>query len=126
MKFNAKQKEKLKLQLIACLGTEKEIKKIIIFGSFLSSSNPNDIDVAIFQDSTETYLTLAMKYRKKTRNVSRAIPLDIIPLKSNIKNNPLLSEIETGELIYRKDSTEIWLTRIIHEVLPQRHQVTNK
>ena len=102
MKLTAKQKEKLKHQLISYLGTEKEIKKIIIFGSFLNSSNPNDIDVAIFQDSAETYLALAMKFRKKTRDISRAIPLDIIPLKSNIKNDPFLSEIETGELIYER------------------------
>ena len=34
MKLTAKQKEKLKHQLISCLGTEKEIKKIIIFGHF--------------------------------------------------------------------------------------------
>ncbi len=52
MKFTAKQKERLKRELISCLVSEKEIKKIIVFGSFLHSNNPNDIDVAIFQDST--------------------------------------------------------------------------
>ena len=102
MKFNAKQKENLKRQLISCLASEKEVKKIIIFVSFLRTNNPNDVDVAIFQDSTETYLTLAMKYRKKTRDIAKTIPLDIIPIKSEIKNNPFLSEIETGELIYER------------------------
>ena len=97
MKLTAKQKEKLKQQLISCLGTEKEVKKIIIFGSFLSSSNPNDIDVAIFQDRTETYLALAMKYRKKTRDISRAIPLDIIPLKSNIESGDYVKVVKISE-----------------------------
>jgi len=53
----------------------------VIFGSFLDSEQPNDVDVAVFQDSQETYLNLALKYRKLIRNVIRQIPVDIIPIK---------------------------------------------
>jgi len=102
MKFTAKQKEKLKRELVSCLVSEKEIKKIFIFGSFLHSNNPNDIDIAIFQNSTDTYLTLALKYRKKMRGISKTIPVDVIPLKTGIKGNPFLAEIESGELIYER------------------------
>ncbi len=39
-------------------GIEKEVRKVVIFGSFLTRATPNDLDVAIFQDSDETYLPL--------------------------------------------------------------------
>ena len=102
MKSITKTKDAVKQEIINCLKFEKEIKKIVIFGSFLKSKNPNDIDIAIFQDSKKTYLTLAMKYRKLTRDIARNIPIDIIPIKSNASESSFLSEIETGELIYEK------------------------
>jgi predicted nucleotidyltransferase len=95
-------KESLKRQLIKSLSSEKEIDKIIVFGSFIKSENPHDIDIAIFQHSAESYLTLAMKYRKLTRKIAKKIPIDIIPVKSDAKNNSFLSEIESGELIYER------------------------
>ena len=76
------QKDSLKRKLVSCLENEKEICRIVIFGSFLKSSEPHDIDVAVFQDSGEKYLPLAMKYRKKARAIAHIIPLDIIPLKA--------------------------------------------
>ncbi|MGA2093652.1 MAG: nucleotidyltransferase domain-containing protein, partial [Sedimentisphaerales bacterium] len=57
------EKQNLKRELVGCLRTEKEIRRIVIFGSFLNSSDPHDIDVAVFQDSDDQYLTLALKYR---------------------------------------------------------------
>lgn len=102
MKSTIRTKDTLKKKIIKSLKSEKEIKKIMIFGSFLDSENPNDIDVAIFQDSKKTYLTLAMKYRKLTRDIARIIPIDIIPIKSNATDSSFLSEIETGELIYER------------------------
>ena len=102
MKFTKKSKDTIKHEIIRSLKPEKEINKIIIFGSFLVSKNPHDIDVAIFQDSEESYLSLAMKYRKLTRAISRRIPIDIIPIKSNASDNSFLSEIEAGELIYER------------------------
>jgi predicted nucleotidyltransferase len=89
-------------EIIQSLKLEKEINKIVVFGSFLVSKNPHDIDVAIFQDSKESYLSLAMKYRRLTREISKSIPIDIIPIKSNASNNSFLSEIEAGELIYER------------------------
>lgn len=102
MKFSKEIKDRLKNELKACLSAEKEVKKIILFGSFLNSKNPNDIDVAVFQDSDEPYLTLAMKYRKLTRTIAQQIPLDIIPIRSNAPHTSFLAEIEAGELIYER------------------------
>ena len=102
MKFTKELKNTLKQEIIQSLKPEKEINKIVIFGSFLDSENPNDIDVAIFQNSKESYLALAMKYRKLTRDITQRIPIDIIPIKSNASNNSFLSDIEAGELIYER------------------------
>ena len=100
--FTQPRKESLKRQLVNCLEGEKEVRKIVIFGSFLRSSEPNDIDVAVFQDSSEKYLPLAMKYRKKTREIARIIPLDIIPLKADTGNGTFMDEIAEGEVIYER------------------------
>ncbi len=102
MVFTKRQKELLKRDLACCLRDEKEIIKIVIFGSFLRSPNPNDLDVAVFQDSGENYLSLAMKYRKKTRAISHKIALDIIPLKAATQGAFLLDEISEGEVIYER------------------------
>jgi predicted nucleotidyltransferase len=102
MKLTNRQKEIIKKDLIDKLKKEKEVRKIIIFGTFLKSNNPNDIDIAIFQDSSESYLNLAMKYRRITRSIANKIPLDIIPIKSGIKDNIFLSELINGELVYER------------------------
>ena len=54
---------------MACLSVAKEIRKVLIFGSFLNNPNSQDLDVAIFQDSEETYLPLALKYRRLTNTI---------------------------------------------------------
>ncbi len=95
-------KENIKKELIKSLSPEKEIAKIILFGSFIHSDEPNDIDIAIFQTSNDKYLELALKYRKLTRKISKKIPLDIIPIRSNVKNTSFLTEIEAGEVIYER------------------------
>lgn len=96
-----REKNDIKLQLKDALSNETEISKIIIFGSFLKTKEPNDIDVAIFQDSKEIYLKLAMKYRKLTRDIARILPVDIIPLKNN-SSGDFLNEILSGEIIYER------------------------
>jgi predicted nucleotidyltransferase len=96
------QKETIKQLLIDLLAGQSEIHKIVIFGSFLKAEEPNDIDVAVFQDSTEKYLSLAMKYRRMTRAVSQVIPLDIIPIKAGAEGASFLDEINEGEVIYEK------------------------
>jgi len=102
MLLNKKQKESLKQNLVDCLQAEKEVQKIVIFGSFIHSSSPQDLDVAVFQDSTEKYLPLAMKYRKKTRPIARLIPVDIFPVKPDAQDNIFLTEISGGEVIYER------------------------
>jgi len=69
MILDTQQKERLKQELISCLKDDREIRKIVVFGSFLSNTEPADMDVAIFQDSNQPYLPLALKYRKQTRPV---------------------------------------------------------
>jgi predicted nucleotidyltransferase len=100
--FTEKQKQSLKQQIVNSLKDESEVCRIVIFGSFLSSSQPQDLDVAIFQDSDEKYLHLAMKYRSKTRHISRQIPLDIIPLRAGIEGGFFADEIKQGEIIYER------------------------
>jgi uncharacterized protein len=100
--FTERQKDLLKRQLISCLEGEKEVRKIVVFGSFLKSSDPHDLDVAVFQDSSEKYLPLAMKYRKKTRTIARVIPLDIIPLRADARGEVFMDEIIQGEIIYER------------------------
>jgi len=100
--FTEQQKQSLKQQLVDSLKNEAEVCRIVIFGSFLSSDEPNDMDVAIFQDSDEKYLPLAMKYRKKTRDITRIIPLDIIPVRKDAPSGFLMDEIEQGEIIYER------------------------
>ncbi|MCK4295302.1 MAG: nucleotidyltransferase domain-containing protein [Candidatus Marinimicrobia bacterium] len=102
MKLTKEKKDRLKQEIRENLSRESEIRKIVVFGSFINSENPEDIDIAIFQDSEESYLSLVMKYRKLTRKIARKIPLDIIPIKPGISDNWFLSEIETGEMIYER------------------------
>ena len=105
--FSEKQKQLLKQQLVSSLKTESEVCRIVVFGSFVSSDNPHDMDVAVFQDSEEKYLPLAMKYRKKTREIARMIPMDILPLKADAEGEAFLDEIERGEVVYERPDEEV-------------------
>ncbi|MBU1668394.1 nucleotidyltransferase domain-containing protein [bacterium] len=78
-----------------------EINKIILFGSFQKSQNPNDIDIAVIQNSKENYLTLSLKYRKALRELSKKFPLDIVPIKNN-SHSSFLDEINQGYTIYER------------------------
>lgn len=102
MLLTEKQKDELKKELVLCLKSDAEVKKIVVFGSFIDSSDPVDLDVAVFQESDEAYLPLAMKYRKKTRALARKIPIDIFPVRSNVKDHTFLSEIDRGEVLYER------------------------
>jgi predicted nucleotidyltransferase len=100
--LTAQEKQLIKQQLVASLGGEREVRRIVVFGSFLHCDDPHDLDVAVFQDSSETYLPLALKYRRKTRELARIIPLDILPLRVGVTDGVFLAEIERGEVIYEK------------------------
>lgn len=93
-------KRQLKDEIVKSLKGQEEIEKIIVFGSFNKSDSPNDLDIAVVQSSSENYLTLALKYRKLIRNISKEIAIDIFPILSKTKNSFFINEIESGEVIY--------------------------
>ncbi len=96
------EKQNIKRIVVARLKDEPEVQRIVVFGSFLSSVAPNDLDVAIFQTSNERYLPLAMKYRRKLDVLAGRIALDVIPLKTNASMGVLTDEIDKGEVIYER------------------------
>ncbi|RLC13164.1 MAG: nucleotidyltransferase domain-containing protein [Deltaproteobacteria bacterium] len=107
MQLTLEQKNGLKKKLVSCLSYDKEIVRIVVFGSFVDSDDPNDMDIAVFQSSDENYLTLAMKYRRKTRPIADKIPLDIFPVRSGACDDPFLSRIMCGEIIYEKRNADM-------------------
>lgn len=102
MVATSQQKEKIKRDVAGCLSREKEVYKVVVFGSFLTSPTPNDLDVAIFQDSDESYLPLATKYRRLLRPVADQIPIDVIPVRSSGASGQFLAEIQKGEVVYER------------------------
>jgi len=101
MKFSEKQKQNIKKHIKNVFSKEKEIQKIIIFGSFVISESPNDIDIAIFQNSDREYLSLSLKYRKLIRELINELPFDVIPLKMN-STGSFLENIKSGEIIFER------------------------
>ena len=93
-------KEIVKKKIAALLSGFSEVRRVVIFGSFLTSDDPHDLDIAVFQDSDENYYPLAMKYRRTLRNVARMIPLDVIPVRPNPGQGSFMQEIEKGEVLY--------------------------
>lgn len=102
MNFQGVTKETLKKEIISRLSEFPEVRKVVIFGSFLNSDEPNDIDIAVFQDSDESYYPLAMKYRRNLRTVANKIPIDIIPIRPNIEKGPFMQQILNGEVLYER------------------------
>ena len=96
------EKQEIKQQLVRCLADAKEVRRIIVFGSFLHSEDPHDIDVAVFQDTDKKYLELAMRYRRLLRPVAARIPLDVIPIRPDPGRGPFMREIEQGEVLYER------------------------
>jgi predicted nucleotidyltransferase len=123
--FTDKQKQLLKRQLVESLRTESEIRRIVIFGSFLTSDDPHDLDIAVFQDSDDKYLPLAMKYRRRTREISRIIPIDIIPLRAGVKEGFLWKRL-IAERLSMKEQTRKWLEYADDNLLSARLLLENK
>jgi predicted nucleotidyltransferase len=93
----------LRQDLVTALREDEQVEKIVIFGSFNDSSSPNDMDVAVFCDSKDDYLTLALALRKKLRRLSRIIPIDLLPISIPYDPSALfLQEINSGEVVYEK------------------------
>jgi len=99
--LTALERSELKIRMVACLAPAPEVRKIVVFGSFLTADAPNDMDVAVFLDRNEPYLPLAIKYREMATPVSARIPLDIIPVRPNA-SGAFLEEINRGEVIYER------------------------
>jgi len=95
-------KDEVKNKIVNSLKEQKEIERIIIFGSFNKSDSPNDIDIAVVQNSNENYLTLALKYRKLIRNISKEIAIDIFPISEKNENSFFINEVASGEVIYAR------------------------
>lgn len=96
-------KEQLKHDLVDALGDDQKIEKIVVFGSFTHSPTPHDMDIAVFCNSSDDYLTLAMALRKKLRPLAKIIPIDLLPI--TIPFDPaaeFMSEINKGEVVYEK------------------------
>ena len=102
MNLKGETKATLKKEIIEQLSEFPEIRKVVIFGSFLNSENPKDLDIAVFQDSDQSYYPLAMKYRKKLRAIANRIPIDVVPIRKRPENGAFLQEIEKGEVLYER------------------------
>ena len=102
MVLSAEAKEALKREIVDALSGSAEVRRIVIFGSFVDSNDPHDMDIAIFQDSGETYYPLAMKYRRLLRGVAGKIPLDVIPVRPDPGEGPLMAEVSMGEVVYER------------------------
>jgi predicted nucleotidyltransferase len=102
MTFSEKEKKEIADEIAARLRGEPEVSRIVIFGSFLKSASPQDVDVAVFQTSRLPYWPLAVKYRQRLASVAARIPLDVIPVRPEPEESPLLSEILAGEVVYEK------------------------
>lgn len=95
------QKRDLMQQIAQALQAAPEVSKVVVFGSFLSSDAPNDIDIAVFQQSDDAYLPLALKYRRMARPISTRLPLDIIPVRPDASGR-FMDEISKGQVIYER------------------------
>jgi predicted nucleotidyltransferase len=102
MKLTDSDKQRIKHELASCLSGVPEVRKVMVFGSFMTSSNPQDLDVAVFQDTDQKYLPLAMKYRQLLRPVADQIALDVIPVRFGTSGGQFLAEINKGEVVYER------------------------
>lgn len=95
-------KEALKKEIVARLSEFSEVQRVVVFGSFVTSNDPHDLDIAVFQDSDESYYPLAMKYRRTLRTIAKRIPLDVIPIRRSPEHGPFMQEIQKGEVLYER------------------------
>ena len=102
MNLQNETKKILKKEIADRLSEFPEVQRVVIFGSFLNSDYPHDLDIAIFQDSDESYYPLAMKYRRTLRAVANKIPIDVIPIRRSPEKGPFMQEIQMGEVLYER------------------------
>jgi len=102
MNLQRETREKLKEEIVAGLAGFPEVQRVVVFGSFVTSDDPHDLDIAVFQDSDESYYPLAMKYRRTLRSVAKKLPLDVIPLRRNPGEGTFMQETQKGEVLYER------------------------
>ncbi len=102
MNPSSETKELLKKEIVVRLSAFPEVRRVVVFGSFVTSDDPHDLDIAVFQDSDESYYPLAIKYRRTLRNIANKIPLDVIPVRPTPEQGPFMQEIQRGEVLYEK------------------------
>ncbi len=102
MNLQGETKEMLKKEIVDRLSEFPEVQRVVIFGSFVNSDDPHDLDIAVFQDSNQSYYPLAMKYRRTLRTVANRIPIDIIPMRRSPEKGLFMQEIQEGEVLYER------------------------
>ena len=96
-------KVQLKRELVSALSDDVLVEKIVVFGSFIDSVSPHDMDIAVFCNSQDDYLALALALRKKLRPLSRKIPIDVLPITFPFDSQAVfMTEIDKGEIVYEK------------------------
>jgi uncharacterized protein len=100
MTLSSDERERLKREVAKRLSAEPEVRRVVVFGSFVTSPTPHDLDVAVFQESDEDYLSLALKYRRLLRSVAATIPVDVLPLRAREAVGEFLKDVERGEVVY--------------------------
>ncbi len=88
--------------LVDAMKDDLEIREIIVFGSFLRSDNPGDIDVAVRGTFHQGYLETAIRLRKKVRHIAKILPVDIVPIREDAPHNSFMQEIRKGKVIYER------------------------
>jgi len=94
------QKQQITRAIVEAIKDEPDIHKIIVFGSFLSSETPGDIDIAVLGQFPHGYLEAATRLRKKLRHVAKMLPVDIVPILEDAPPNQFVREIVQGEVLY--------------------------
>ena len=95
-------KQRLKQAVVDAMRDEFAIHKIMIFGSFLTSDTPGDIDVAVFGNFPQWYLETALRLRKKVRHLAAILPIDIVPVQEGAPCSRFMEAFEQGEVIYER------------------------
>jgi uncharacterized protein len=93
-------KYQIKQAIVEAIKGDAAIHKIIIFGSFLKSDTPNDIDVAVVGEFKQGYLDAAIQLRQHVRQIAKILPVDIVPIQENAPPNSFVQDIFDGEVIY--------------------------
>ena len=88
--------------LVEAMKDDPEIRQIIVFGSFLRSEHPGDIDVAVRGTFQQGYLETAIRLRKKVRHIAKILPVDIVPIREDAPHNAFMQEITKGQVIYER------------------------